>query len=79
MFDVSWYSHLGYRVVFLRLPTSGDVKSAENFDDADLRKQVADHRMEWFDCPPGETYDGSHLTRASAEKISDALGRYLAN
>lgn len=79
LFDISWYTHLGYRVVFLRLPTSSDVRQAENFDDADLRKRVAELRMEWFDCPPGETYDGSHLTRASAEKISDALARYLAN
>lgn len=79
LFEISWYSASGYRVVFLRLPTSTDVKQAENFDDADLRKRVVELRMEWFDVPPGETYDGSHLTRASAENISDALGRYLAN
>jgi len=77
--EISWYSASGYRVVCLRLPTSGDVKWAENFDDAYLRERVVDLGMEWFECPPGETYDGSHLTRASAERISDALGRYLAN
>ena len=67
----------GYRVIVLRLPVSPDVREAENYDESALRKLLAGTGIEWFDCPPGETYDGSHLTRASAEQISDALGKHL--
>lgn len=78
MYQLTWYSASRYRVVFLRLPVSPDVLEAESFDDTVLRERIKTLGMEWFECPPGETYDGSHLTADSARKISEALGRYLA-
>lgn len=75
--DLTWYLVKGYRVVVLRLPVSPDVKQAENMDTSKFKQGILDSGIEWFDCPPGETYDGSHLTAESARQISAALGRFL--
>lgn len=76
--DLTWYLVKGYRVVVLRLPVSADVERAENMDTSKFKQGILDSGLEWFDCPPGETYDGSHLTAESARRISEALARYLA-
>lgn len=68
----------GYRVVVLRLPVSPDVLEAERLDSAWLREQIVGTGLEWFECPPGDTYDGSHLTADSAREVTGALGRFLA-
>jgi hypothetical protein len=68
----------GYRVVVLRLPVSPDVLAAERLDNAWLKQQIVGTGLEWFECPPGDTYDGSHLTADSAREASEALARFLA-
>lgn len=73
------YEAQGYRVVVLRLPVSQDVEAAEQMDTSWLKTQIRGTGLEWFECPPGKTYDGSHLTAESAAEVSDALGRYLQN
>lgn len=77
-FKLTWYLVSGYRVVVLRLPASPDVEVAEGMDTSKFRQEMLDRGLEWFDCPPGDTYDGSHLTAQSARKISEALAGYLA-
>jgi len=76
-FILTGYLAERHRVVVLRLPVSSDVEAAERLDTSWLRQQIVGTGLEWFDCPPGETYDGSHLTADSARKISEALGRHL--
>lgn len=78
-FKLTWYQVNGYRVVVLRLPVSPDVENAESMDTSKFKQQMFDRGLEWFDCPQGETYDGSHLSAESARRISEALGRYLAD
>lgn len=68
----------GYRVVVLRLPISPDVLEAERLDSTWLREQIMGTGLEWFECPPGDTYDGSHLTADSAREVTEALARFIA-
>jgi hypothetical protein len=67
-----------YRVVVLRLPVSADVAEAEQLDNTWLKEQIVGTGLDWFECPPGDTYDGSHLTAESAREVTEALAGFLA-
>ncbi len=76
------YQLQGIHVYVLRLPVSKEIRAAEDslarFDETDLQKRLAEIGTPWIPLElKYETFDGSHLTAASAQKVSTEVAQRI--
>jgi hypothetical protein len=77
-----WHEQ-GIQVFGVRIPTTLAMKRLEDdisgFDEQDFKSQFGEAHGIWLDIPiePYESYDGSHLTKASAVQFSSDLARLI--
>ena len=79
----SWIEE-GILVFAFRLPTTSEMVALENkhsgFDEEQIRTRIEASGAVWIDVAEGdyESYDGSHLDRKSARRLSQKLGEKIA-
>jgi hypothetical protein len=80
---INKWTHDGIQVYGFRPPTTVEMVALENnlsgFDEASFVKRFEDAGGVWFNfsVTDFESYDGSHLTKASAIKFSEKLGELI--